>query len=167
VNTPQDKIKLEKYIEKNLLLVSPILCDFKVGDTVSYTNQYNVVFEDLTVIGFSKLDEDSDGRFVHLTTDSYWFPVSPGCLASAGTPAVVRSELTRNLTLNNGQTAEFTHIDDWSRPNYTLENGVTVCCVDLDGTFLHTMSRDGEPDSPLKTEYQPISEALNEQAAPR
>jgi hypothetical protein len=63
----------------------------------------------------------------------------------------------KNLTLNNGQTATFQHTDDWARPVYRLESGRLVCCVNLNGTHLHTMSRDGEPDSPLKAEFQPVT----------
>ena len=62
-----------------------------------------------------------------------------------------------NLVLNNGQTAIFLYEDDWSRPVYKLENGMKVCCTNLNGTYLNTMSGDyGEPDCPLKEEYQPI-----------
>ena len=58
------------------------------------------------------------------------------------------------LTLKNGQTAEFLYSDNWDRPVYKLEDGTKVCCVNLDGSYLHTMSRDGEPDSPLNEEFQ-------------
>ncbi len=62
----------------------------------------------------------------------------------------------KDLILNNGQTAKYLYSDDWSRPVYQLESGVKVCCPNLNGTHLHTMSGDlGEPDSPLKYEYQP------------
>ncbi len=60
-----------------------------------------------------------------------------------------------NLKLNNGQTAKYTHTDYWYRPNYILENGLKVCCINLNGTYLHTMNQVGEPYSPLKDEYQP------------
>ena len=62
----------------------------------------------------------------------------------------------KNLILKNGQTAKFIHEDEWNRPVYRLDNGVKVCCVNLDGTHLHTMTPDsGEPDCPLIEEYQP------------
>jgi len=64
----------------------------------------------------------------------------------------------KDLTLNNGETAKFCYIDGWRRPVYDV-HGVKVCCVNLDGTFLHTMTDDGEPLSPLKQEFQPIQEA--------
>ncbi len=61
-----------------------------------------------------------------------------------------------DLILNNGQTAKLLYEDDWHRPVYQLENGTKVCCINLNGTFLHTISADyGEPDCPLKDEYQP------------
>ena len=63
----------------------------------------------------------------------------------------------KNLKLNNGQTATYTHTDFWSRPCYTLENGVAVCCINLDGTYLHTYDKDWEePQFPVKKEYQPV-----------
>ena len=62
-----------------------------------------------------------------------------------------------NLTLKNGQTATFLYEDFWSIPVYQLENGIKVCCVNLNCTYLHTMSEDyEEPQSPLKDEYQPV-----------
>lgn len=61
-----------------------------------------------------------------------------------------------NLVLRNGQTATFVYEDEWGRPVYKLQSGSKVCCINLDGTYLHTMSRDGEPESPLKNEFQPV-----------
>ena len=58
------------------------------------------------------------------------------------------------LTLKNGQIAEFLYLDNWDRPVYKLEDGTKVCCVNLDGSYLHTMSRDGEPCSPLNEKFQ-------------
>jgi len=64
-----------------------------------------------------------------------------------------------DLTLNNGQTATFSYTDDWHRPVYLLENGEKVCCTNLNGTHLHTMSPDyGEPEFSLKEEFQPVSD---------
>jgi len=63
----------------------------------------------------------------------------------------------KDLTLKNGQTATFLYEDDWGRPVYQLENGIKVCCINLNGTYLHTVTGDfEEPDCPLKDEYQPI-----------
>lgn len=60
----------------------------------------------------------------------------------------------KDLKLKNGQVAKFLFVDDWHRPVYRLESGTRVCCVNLDGTFLHTICS-GEPDCPLKEEFQP------------
>ena len=65
----------------------------------------------------------------------------------------------RNLTLKNGQTATFLYEDSWGRPVYKLESGTKVCCVNLNGTYLHTMSGAyDEPDCPLKEEFQPVEQ---------
>lgn len=62
-----------------------------------------------------------------------------------------------DLTLKNGQIATYLYDDDWSRPVYQLNCGTKVCCVNLNGTYLHTITPNyGEPDSPLKDEFQPI-----------
>jgi hypothetical protein len=52
----------------------PKQCQFQVGDTVAYTNEYGVVFPGLTVIGFEKLPDICDDRFIYLNTDACWFP---------------------------------------------------------------------------------------------
>jgi len=57
----------------------PIPCNFKVGDRVTYTNDYGVSFRDELVTGFSPAVE-SYGGFVYLDKDSWWFPVPPGAL---------------------------------------------------------------------------------------
>jgi len=70
--------------------------------------------------------------------------------------ALGEGEFVDNLILNNGETATFLYVDDWSRPVYTLKSGTKVCCVNCDGTYLHTISAgSGEPDSPVGNEYQP------------
>jgi len=61
----------------------------------------------------------------------------------------------KNLKLNNGQTATFKYIDNFSRPVYKLENKALVCCIDLNGTNLHTITRSGEPECPLIFDFQP------------
>lgn len=63
----------------------------------------------------------------------------------------------KNLTLKNGTTAVFLRRDDWHHPVYKLESGRVACCVNLDGTYLHSMSQDGEPLCPLRDEFQPVS----------
>lgn len=48
--------------------------DLKVGQKVTYTNDYGVKFEGYTILGFCTPD---NGRCVFLNKDSYWFPVDP------------------------------------------------------------------------------------------
>jgi len=60
--------------------VSPILCEFKLGDKVIYTNDYGMTFEH-EIIGFDEsrnpmpFSEYFQDRFIYLDKDSYWFPV--------------------------------------------------------------------------------------------
>ena len=59
----------------------PVPCDFKVGDVVTFTNEFGVEFEDRTVMGFAS-NAKFHGRFIHLgpPTDAYWFPCRPNQL---------------------------------------------------------------------------------------
>jgi len=63
------------------------------------------------------------------------------------------------LTLNNGMTAKFFYLDDFRRPVYVINHKgkeYRVCCVELNGTFLHSLTKEGEPLAPLKHEFQPV-----------
>ena len=48
--------------------------DLKVGDIVTFTNDYGVVFKGYKVLGFCEPDND---RCVFVNSDSYWFPKNP------------------------------------------------------------------------------------------
>ncbi|WP_211245335.1 hypothetical protein [Curvibacter gracilis] len=54
----------------------PVPCDLKLGDVVTFTNDFGVAFSDLKVTGFTPCVE-GHGRFVYLDKDSWWFPVKP------------------------------------------------------------------------------------------
>lgn len=54
----------------------PVPCDLKLGDVVTFTNDFGVAFNDLKVTGFTPCFE-GHGRFVYLDKDSWWFPVKP------------------------------------------------------------------------------------------
>jgi hypothetical protein len=56
--------------------ISPVPCDFKVGDKVTYTNEYGVVWPGKEIIGFrASIDPDFlPDRFIYIDTDGYWFP---------------------------------------------------------------------------------------------
>ena len=60
-----------------------------------------------------------------------------------------------DLTLNNDSIAKFSYEDDWGRNVYEIDrNNKTVEIVDVDG-ILYSMTQDGEPNCPLKVEFQP------------
>lgn len=56
----------------------PVPCSFKIGDSVTFTNDYGAKFAQLVVKGFAPTIEN--GRFVYLDKSSWWFPVSPDSL---------------------------------------------------------------------------------------
>lgn len=64
------------FIKNELTDAPPLPCHLKVGDVVTYTNEFGVHFEGKKVIGFSK-EPTSWGAFVHLSKSAYWFPVPP------------------------------------------------------------------------------------------
>ncbi|MDK7586257.1 hypothetical protein QP575_10520 [Alcaligenes faecalis subsp. phenolicus] len=62
----------------------PVPCEFSVGDTVTFTNEFGVSFDGMRIIGFA--DDDSFyGKFIHITgpehPGAYWFPHAPRELA--------------------------------------------------------------------------------------
>ncbi|CAN7569646.1 hypothetical protein [Acidovorax delafieldii] len=59
-------------------LTPPQECDFNVGDTVTFTNDYGVSFPGKLITGFASTIEY--GRFIYLDSDSWWFPVKPESL---------------------------------------------------------------------------------------
>ena len=65
-----------RQLKKQLLEKPPIECDFKIGDKVTFTNEFGVSFKNHTIIGFDK-DDSFYGRFIYIDTDSYWFPHKP------------------------------------------------------------------------------------------
>ena len=73
---------VQDMVKNELSPVPPVECAFKLGDTVTFTNEYGVKFEGLKVIGFEKeIDLDFlPNRFVYLNTSCYWFPKSPESL---------------------------------------------------------------------------------------
>lgn len=62
-------------LAKDAQAFPPLPCEHKVGDRVTFTNDYGVEFHDKTVTGFASTVEH--GRFVFLDIDSWWFPVRP------------------------------------------------------------------------------------------
>ena len=71
----------EEFYADNQMVGKPTRpCGLKVGDVVKFTNDYGVEFEPRLVIGFTTPENELHGRFVHINTDSPWFPVPPGSL---------------------------------------------------------------------------------------
>lgn len=68
---------------KELSTVPPVECEFKLGDTVSYTNEYGIKFDGLKIIGFEtkegyayQVEENfRPYAFIYLDWTSYWFSV--------------------------------------------------------------------------------------------
>ena len=52
-------------------MVAPIECKFKLGDAVTFTNDYGVKFENHRVVGFSPTVDN--GRFIYIDYDCWWF----------------------------------------------------------------------------------------------
>lgn len=65
------------YIDRELSSTPPEGCDLRVGDTVTWVNDYGVKWTN-KVIGFNTESwyNRQYSKFVHLDTDSYWFPHS-------------------------------------------------------------------------------------------
>ena len=65
-----------------ILKESPIPYDFKVGDIVTFTNEFGVEFKDKEVIGFA-IDDSFYGRFIYINTDCFWFQKRPSQLSKS------------------------------------------------------------------------------------
>ena len=73
--------QVDKYNEfrNKLMTTPPVETQFKVGQNVAFVNEFGVIFDDLTIIGFAS-DDSFYGQFIHLNSDSYWFPHNPSSL---------------------------------------------------------------------------------------
>lgn len=63
----------EQQFVASLAKEPPIACDLRVGDKVTFTNDYGVIFPDMTVRGFDHEAEEGD-RFIYTDSDAWWFP---------------------------------------------------------------------------------------------
>lgn len=68
------QIKYQEFVQ-SLKQTPPIPCDLKVGDKVTFTNEFGISFPNLTIIGFAD-DTSFYNRFIHLDTECYWFPTT-------------------------------------------------------------------------------------------
>jgi len=64
-----------------------------------------------------------------------------------------------SIKLNNGQIAELIGEDDWNRKLFKFDCGYRAVLVDKS---LYSITNDGEPNSPLKKEYQLSVKILTE-----
>lgn len=95
---------LDRFFSNNeMLLESPKPCSFKVGDVVTFTNEYGVSFSNLIVIGFAKPENEVNGGFVHISTECAWFPVKPETLTVQGQG----SKKKFTVVYPNGETLDF------------------------------------------------------------
>ncbi len=65
--------KEKKFIKTYTTKQAPEGCTFKVGDIVTYKNEFGALFKNQIITGFAL--EPLNGRFIHLAKDAYWFPV--------------------------------------------------------------------------------------------
>lgn len=47
--------------------------DLKIGDKVTFTNDYGVQFHNKEILGFRKNDNFLSDRVVYIDSDAYWF----------------------------------------------------------------------------------------------
>ncbi len=72
-----------KYIEflSTVQAVPPVPCEFKVGDKVTFTNEYGISFPGNVIVGFATAEEMWSDHFIYLDNDCYWFAKTPDSLS--------------------------------------------------------------------------------------
>ena len=70
--------KYEEFVS-SLSKVPPVPCVFSIGDTVTYTNDYDVSFPGMVITGFD-YEQGKYDRFIYMDKEAYWYPVSPSSL---------------------------------------------------------------------------------------
>lgn len=71
-------VKTRHPIAKDAQQTPPVPCEFQVGDSVTFTNDYGVAFRNMTVTGFSPAVDG--GRCVYLDNDAWRFSSKPDSL---------------------------------------------------------------------------------------
>lgn len=71
VETPE---QFNEWANKRDLELIQELDGFRVGDIVTYTNEFGISFENRLIVGISKTNLFYDRRF-YIAKDAYWFPV--------------------------------------------------------------------------------------------
>lgn len=72
----QNEKNFNDWVRNNKVTVLPesTETDLKIGDIVTFTNDYGVVFKGYKVLGFCEPD---NGRCVYVSSSSYWFAKNP------------------------------------------------------------------------------------------
>lgn len=143
---------------------------FKIGDVVEYTNPYGLKFGPHVVIGFVQNPNPDclPENVVYINSDSPWYPVEASSLRKCDDlTKVVRRGPSSAITLirhdGSQMKLHLIGIDFWSMPVYQDETGQLWKDVNLgnDKPYLHNSvdnDFDGEPDMPMKGEFQIIRE---------
>ncbi|MFA6195274.1 MAG: hypothetical protein WC656_01365 [Sulfurimonas sp.] len=83
------------------------------------------------------------------------------CLVIEGASLEIVDNFERDLKTKGGLIAEFSYLDDWHRPIYSLkmetERVITICFLEegiADGKPMYSYTSEGEPNCPLIEEYQ-------------
>lgn len=91
----------DRFLNNNEMLIeSPQECDLKVGDVVTFTNEYGVSFSNRIVIGFAKPEDQLHGRFIHLHDESPWFPVKRESLTLKENSEVIEVKYSNGLIVH-------------------------------------------------------------------
>ncbi|MCZ2222542.1 MAG: hypothetical protein LC122_02815 [Chitinophagales bacterium] len=75
MNAKSYKSEFNQWVKKENIevLKSTENSDLKIGDKVTFTNDYGVQFENKEILGFRKNDNFLSDRVVYLDSDAYWF----------------------------------------------------------------------------------------------
>lgn len=109
-------------------------CDLKVGDVVTFTNDYGLKFPHKVVTGFAP--EAEYGRYVYYDSDAWWFPVRPESLT-------LEHETEYHVWCDDdcqNKTSSLEEAKKWR--DWFVADGRTSWIVDSDGNYI----TDGEVD---------------------
>ena len=73
INTPED---FKVWADERSIKLIPSLNELKVGQSVTYTNEFGVTFSPRLIVGIDA-DNTFYGRRIYLAKGAYWFPVKP------------------------------------------------------------------------------------------
>lgn len=149
--------KMKSFAQEKLTTTPPEGSNLKVGDTVYWTNDFGVEFEN-KIIGFNYTDEFCINRqwYAFLDTSSYWFPRDHKTLSLEKPPS-----MDTTLILNNGATAIPDGVSDFGDLFYSIHYNEKTCRAALLEGVLYSLSDYEEPISPLKNDFQISPESFD------